>query len=529
VWSFTAGIDGQYDAIYEAEEAVVDGARIDDGYLGYTGSGYVDYASDSSDFVEWTVFAHYTGMHRIAFRYAMTGADGALEITANGHISRSALSFPSTGNWDQWAYTQEVPVQLSLGYNTIRATATASKGVNVDHLRVIDEFDYSERPVGVRVYLPLDELVGGTAVDISGNEYDGRLVGDPVWQPSGGVLGGAIEFDGIGDYVEIADFQGIADARARTVGAWIKTNDPGLGDIISWGSDALGRKWSLRTEQSTGAFGVHVSGGSVFGETNVADGAWHHVAAVLDEGRTSVSEVRLYVDGIAETAGSATAQQIATAQSGNVIIGTCDAIRRLYFKGLVDEVVVFDVALTDEQIVRLSRFGGQSFLVPCGRAIEDQSYGVEADINRDCAVNALDFALLAEGWLGDGFTLFGDVQKDEVVDLRDLSVMSDDWLMETTWYGTPAAASEPYPADGEEKVSMRPELSWQASDGAISHDVYFGEVYPPAFQRNQTGTTFKPGLLPHSGTYYWRVDEIGPYGKTVGAVWSFTATSGRVR
>ena len=55
----------------------------------------------------------------------------------------------------------------------------------------------------------LDEPVDSETAfdDISGNT--GQLYGDPQWMPSGGYWQGALFFDGIADYVEIADNSGL--------------------------------------------------------------------------------------------------------------------------------------------------------------------------------------------------------------------------------------------------------------------------------------------------------------------------------
>ncbi|NIM68865.1 MAG: hypothetical protein GTN86_01930, partial [Xanthomonadales bacterium] len=57
----------------------------------------------------------------------------------------------------------------------------------------------------------------------------------------------------------------------------------------------------------------------------------------------------------------------------------------------------------------------------------------------------------------------------------------------------PGLASNPSPADGATGVDLAVVLSWSAGSGAASHDVYFGTSEPPAWQGNQTGTSFDPG------------------------------------
>ena len=67
-------------------------------------------------------------------------------------------------------------------------------------------------------------------------------------------------------------------------------------------------------------------------------------------------------------------------------------------------------------------------------------------------------------------------------------------------------------------------LSWNAGQGAATHDVYFGTTNPPAFQQNQTALTFPlSGVLANNTTYYWQIDaKDGTGGTTAGDVWSFT-------
>ena len=97
-----------------------------------------------------------------------------------------------------------------------------------------------------------------------------------------------------------------------------------------------------------------------------------------------------------------------------------------------------------------------------------------------------------------------------------------------TWSFTtasaPGQASVPNPTDAAMDVPIDAILSWTAGSDTTSHDVYFGEdqVNLPLFSEGQTGTTFNPGSLEYATTYYWRIDEVGPGGKTTGAVWSFT-------
>jgi hypothetical protein len=126
---------------------------------------------------------------------------------------------------------------------------------------------------------------------------------------------------------------------------------------------------------------------------------------------------------------------------------------------------------------------------------------VAGDINGDCKVNLLDFALIALHWLEDNTP------------------------------HPPGQASNPWPPDGAMSVYLDVDLSWTAGTNALSHDVYFGtdanalasaDRMAPEYRGNRTFTKFYPGLLTRYTTYYWRIDEICSGGITKGTVWRFT-------
>lgn len=124
---------------YQAENATISHGVVESNHAGYTGTGFVNYDNAVGGFVEWSVPATTAGNLSIAIRYANGVANGAsvdrpMDISANGTLVRTGLSFPSTGDWDTWQ-TVTFTVGLSAGTNRIRATAvTANGGPNVDVL-----------------------------------------------------------------------------------------------------------------------------------------------------------------------------------------------------------------------------------------------------------------------------------------------------------------------------------------------------------------------------------------------------------
>lgn len=87
---------------------------------------------------------------------------------------------------------------------------------------------------------------------------------------------------------------------------------------------------------------------------------------------------------------------------------------------------------------------------------------------------------------------------------------------------TPSAPGSPSPASGAINVSTTPTLTWAASSGATSYDVYFGTSSSPALAKNVTTNSYQPGTLGIKVLYYWKVVAKNASGSTSSVVWSFT-------
>jgi len=141
--------------------------------------------------------------------------------------------------------------------------------------------------------------------------------------------------------------------------------------------------------------------------------------------------------------------------------------------------------------------------------------GNMADLNLDGRADYRDMKLLTNKWLYKG-VLAEDISRDGVVNFTDFAIFAP--ILELP-------ASNPNPPDGATGIDIDTDLSWTAGRGATSHDVYFGTNPTPGvgeFKVNQTSTTFDPGTMAYSTTYYWRIDEVNKRGKTTGQIWSFS-------
>ncbi|AQT67729.1 M6 family metalloprotease domain protein [Anaerohalosphaera lusitana] len=193
--------------------------------------------------------------------------------------------------------------------------------------------------------------------------HAGRLYGDAAINTADAAPGSTacVQLDGDGDYVEISGYYGITGTASRTVTAWIKTNyqagDAVTGEIVTWGRpDQTGKRWTMRLT-ADGALRQEVKYGYINGTTNIADNTWHHVAVVLeDDGSPDISEALLYVDGQLEPVGGFGPRAVDTGMLSPVRLGVClEVAGPRFFKGLIDEVRIYDRALTADEISRLAQ------------------------------------------------------------------------------------------------------------------------------------------------------------------------------
>lgn len=182
----------------------------------------------------------------------------------------------------------------------------------------------------------LDEIEGTIAHD-SIAENHGLVMGDALWQSDEGQVGGAIQLDGIHDYV---DTPFVLNPREGvfSVFAWVKGVIPG--EVII--AQNKGTDWLLTDDQGCLMTALVGSGGRgyddpLISETTVTDGNWHRVGLVWD-----CSYRSLYVDD--ELVAIDVAEQHNFPESlGGLYIGAAHDRRSSgFWSGLIDDVRIYN-------------------------------------------------------------------------------------------------------------------------------------------------------------------------------------------
>jgi N-acetylneuraminic acid mutarotase len=205
--------------------------------------------------------------------------------------------------------------------------------VDVQDLIVLSEHLFEEiNDPTLAAHWALDETEGMTAHEnVSGN--DDFVFGGALWQPDGGMIGGALELDGIDDCI-ISSTDISLSENPFSVIAWIKGGSPGQAIIsqpggVNWlATDAEG---NLTTELA----GPGRNSGPLMSQTIITDGTWHRIGFVWDG-----SHRILCVDGLV------VAEDIQSGLSGllmGLYIGVGkDYATETFFSGLIDDVRIYN-------------------------------------------------------------------------------------------------------------------------------------------------------------------------------------------
>jgi hypothetical protein len=229
--------------------------------------------------------------------------------------------------------------------------------VDVQDLVILAEHLFEEVfPPDLIAYWKLNETEGDITQNSTSDNH-GTLGGNPTWQPTGGKAAGALQFDGVDDYIG-TDFVLDPSSGAFSVFAWIKGGEPGQVIISQTDGIGTGETWLGITASDgnlmTGLMPPQVGRSVVFpleSQSLITDDQWHHIGFVWD-----VAYRSLYVDGT-EVAKDTQALILAPLKyaNGGMYIGAGKNLESgTFFSGLIDDVRIYGKALTAEEIVALA-------------------------------------------------------------------------------------------------------------------------------------------------------------------------------
>lgn len=189
----------------------------------------------------------------------------------------------------------------------------------------------------------------GSAGDAVGDNH-GVEIGGPIYEA--GAFGHALLFNGTGSYINCGNSPVFDMMGQMTVSAWVAIDDVWTDwmTVVAKGNSA----WRLSTLENQQKFHFGITGGpgwhSADGVTDVPPGEWHHVCGTYDGGT-----IRLYVNGLLD--GTKLYNGGITTNAFDVSIGENLEAPNRYWRGMIDDVQIYDHALSGQEVGELSDRG----------------------------------------------------------------------------------------------------------------------------------------------------------------------------
>ena len=207
-----------------------------------------------------------------------------------------------------------------------------------------------------------DEGSGDVAVDSSNSALDAELVGGPKWVS--GVFGSGLELDGAGAYVEVPAH--VNPTEAITVSIWVKS----MTDDWNQHGWMVEKRNAYIIHPNAGTKNVswpicnggcwNKPGGWRDGEVGPADiTEWHLYTATFD---SASGEWNIYIDGVAESTMEINTDPL-DADDGPVFIGRDTCCDGRFGDAVIDEVAIFNVALSANEIKMMMEKGLSAMLL----------------------------------------------------------------------------------------------------------------------------------------------------------------------
>ncbi|MDP3734755.1 MAG: LamG-like jellyroll fold domain-containing protein [Nanoarchaeota archaeon] len=290
----------------------------------------------------------------------------------------SALAVPPT-------FTSLRLNTTNLALNDTNQNLTAYVTPNAGYIKPIYNWFRNSQSIAV-LNMPFEKINGTTSNntwDYSGHGNPGTENNGVSWNSAGFDGNGTYYFDGLNDYISIADSNIFDTGDKITVSAWIKTNysnQTGKGIVMH---DNSNYKWMLYFSGGSTSdvvqFYIRTTTGASTATCTYANGViannnWHLLTGTYVQSSTS-ERIKVYYDG--SFCGNATGyNELILDGDEGIYIGRWGSN---YFNGSIDDILVFNRTLSPEQINAL--YKKKFNLIALNETITGENWKVHATPN----------------------------------------------------------------------------------------------------------------------------------------------------
>jgi hypothetical protein len=319
----------------------------------WTGSYDIDSASTPNDDLVADVNTHNSST------VSWAGSSAYFDLSANESVAYLNVTSPftMTGFYPGTQYTIDLWGKKT---NGIRSFVPREITITTE-----------AAPYDLIAHYKLDDAAGQTTVlDSSGNNFHGTAANSI--SSTTGQIDSAINFNGVDDYVKIADNATFDLSPSMTVACWAKHDDAArvqFDNLVSKYSRLDGkREWSIFMTGDTHKLRLRISTDGSFTagkywdlvtDDAITDTVWNHIAFTFNSGVS-----KIYVNGVSVdfTIDAEPSPPATTFYQSNapVIIGANyqdygdnPPVLDYFFDGVIDEVRIYKTVLTDGEIAAL--------------------------------------------------------------------------------------------------------------------------------------------------------------------------------
>ncbi len=206
------------------------------------------------------------------------------------------------------------------------------------------------------------EGAGTTTADSSGNNNTGTLSSGVSWTL--GKIGNAVSFNGTSGNITVNDAPSLDFAGSFTLSGWIKPAALSGAQTILIKESTSGCAYFLQTVDNEIDSGFNNGSGCVEHRTTTANltaGNWYHVASVLDR---STNTFKIYLNGNLILNASETQAPVSNTQPLVFGMSGCNACGNERWNGAIDEVQLYNRALSASDIQQLFNPGSPADTQP---------------------------------------------------------------------------------------------------------------------------------------------------------------------
>jgi hypothetical protein len=360
--------------------------------------------------------------------------------------------------------------------------------------------------LGLVGYWSFNEGVGTKTGDSSGQGNTGTLLNngsDPPLTWVNGKYGKALSFPTQGWYHDVVQVSNPSISTALTVCAWVnKSGNANWDRLVSNGPHDNSPKngWEFMIiGGGNNSFGLYFANAGnadeVDGLTAVTDGRWHHGCATFNNGATNI-----YIDGAFSNSGSSGVTSIGA--SPNSMYFGSDIIYSSNYYGLLDDVRIYNRALSATEVGNLYRTGQQTYKAPTNSglvgywSLNDARGAKAGDSSGQGNTGTITGAAWVDGKHGKALSFNGSSDYVDVPDaapLNPANITMSAWV-KTTTAGRYIIAKDPPPQEESGAPLSSVIASPSASEGVA------------IFPKDEIASSPDKALVPRKDT----IPENGP-------------------